>query len=264
MIDFFNRMFLMLLMCLFSTISFSQDSIKKDIPFNPDRPGIGTPPDIVRQGHVHFESGYQYGYRENGSEKTTNNIYNSTLIRIGLAKNFELRMEADYSELKTNNIKESHSYTGFNNLMVGSKIFLSEQNRFLPKTSLLMSFTFPNSNLDEFTTTYLAPSLTLLMQNSLHEYVSLGYNLGLIWDGVQAEPGGFYAVSIDIDLPFKVEIFMEGYGYFYSNSPNEHKMDLGLTWRRLKNLQFDVSGGMSITNKSPDYFVACGFAARLP
>ena len=75
-----------------------------------DRPGMATPPSIAEPTSFQIETGFSF--EKNMLEKPSQqNIgYNSTLLRYGINKNSEIRLQTDYLQVKT----DSLITTGFN------------------------------------------------------------------------------------------------------------------------------------------------------
>ena len=100
------------------------------------------------------------------------------------------------------------------------------------------------------------------MQNTLNEKISLGYNLGLQWDGVQPNATAAYSVSLSMNLPEGLDISLECYGFTTESSVTNYHADIGCTDPVNNDVQIDLSGGVSLNAAAPDSFIAFGLAWR--
>ena len=68
-----------------------------------ERPGVTNPPQTVDLKKLQIESGFYYESDKikNTDLKTYNYLYPTTLIRYGLLKNFELRLQVDIAGIST-------------------------------------------------------------------------------------------------------------------------------------------------------------------
>ena len=231
-------------------------------PIVPDRPGQTNPPNVVSSGLIQFETGFLREASKSGDISTVNYLYNTSLVRVGLLDNCELRFIFEYAGIKVDSAAHSVSVDGFNPVSVGTKLAVCPEKGIIPQTALNVAVTFPYFGKKEFRPTFLAPSFFLLMQNTLNEKLSLGYNLGLQWDGVQPNATAAYSVSLSMNVPGGLGVSVECYGFTTENSSSDYHADLGLTYLINNDIQVDLSGGISFNTAPPDSFVACGLAWR--
>ena len=126
-----------------------------------------------------------------------------------------------------------------------------------------MSVALPYFGSQEFRPAYLAPSFIFLMQNTLSDRYSLGYNLGLQWDGNQPNATAVYSISLSINVLENFGVFAEAYGFSMEKSLSDYRGDFGCTYLVTNNLQLDISGGVGLNSIAPDSFIAFGFAWRI-
>jgi hypothetical protein len=93
---------------------------------------------------------------------------------------------------------------------------------------------------------------------------SIGYNLGVEWDGETAVPGYFYSVAKRIGLTDKLGMFVEEYGLIPEAGDSEHLFDAGFTYLVLPNFQLYISGGIGLNDDAIDNFLSFGLTYRLP
>jgi len=101
-----------------------------------------------------------------------------------------------------------------------------------------------------------------LMQNNLSEKLSLGYNLGLQWDGEQPNATAVYSISPSLSIAEGLSIFAEFYGFSTEKSVSDYRADMGFAYLVNDNVQIDISAGIGLNTVAPDSFVAFGLAWR--
>ncbi len=222
-----------------------------------DRPDQTECPFIVPANHFQVESGFSY-------EKVTTNssayALPSTLIRYGVNEMFEFRL---IEEFVAEEIYKETS-TGFTPLTFGLKAKLNEEKGIFPEMAFIGHLSIPDFASEDYKTVYYAPSFRLTMQHTLSEKVTLAYNLGAEWDGFSAEPTFIYTLTSGITTGKNTGIYFEFYGFAPQNQNADHRFDGGFVYQMKPNMQFDISGGVGITENAPDYYGALGFSFRLP
>jgi hypothetical protein len=227
-----------------------------------DRPGQTNPPNIVPLGIFQLETGFSRESNKIGNILITNFLYNTSLIRIGLLENCELRLIFEYAGTTTDSLAQSSTINGFNPISVGSKLAVCPEKGIIPQTSFNVSIALPYFGKQEFRPPYLAPSFFLLMQNTLSDRYSLGYNLGLQWDGFQPNATAVYSISLSITVLESVSIFAECFGFSTEKSASEYHSDFGCAYLVNNNLQLDISGGVGLNARTANSYVAFGLAWR--
>ncbi|MCX6267508.1 MAG: transporter [Bacteroidetes bacterium] len=237
---------------------------KEAIPFVPDRPGFATPPDVVSFRKVQLENGFQYTNFFEGDVHIENFLFTSLLVRYGLAKFAELRIQSDFAY---NIVKDSTAPTtvyGFNPVTIGTKIKLLSQQKVIPNISLLFNLTLPFIGQQEFLPKTFTPALYMLMSNDLTESLNICYNYGLTWFGGSEALLHFYTVCIDVHLHPKWDVFIEGYGYAALHAYPSYNMDTGAAFLINNHLQVDFSASGSITSIRDFYLLNMGIAWKIP
>jgi hypothetical protein len=231
-------------------------------PIVPDRPGQTNPPDVVASGIVLFETGFQRETKNAGGIQTINELYNTSLVRLGLMTNCELRLVVEYAGTRADSGSQSSAAQGFNPVSIGTKIAICPEKGIIPQTAMNVAFTLPYVGRREFRPSFLAPSFFLLMQNTLSEKLSLGYNLGLQWDGEQPNTTLAYSISPSLTVAEGLSVFAEFYGFSTEKSVSDYRADMGCAYLVNDNVQVDVSAGVGLNTVAPDSFVAFGLAWR--
>lgn len=217
--------------------------------FTADRPGVSTGTSVVNQGVIQWEQGVQYdGDGEDGSF-----TYSNTLLRYGLFDGVELRLGGDafVSDGK-------HDFSG---LTVGSKIGLYEGCGAVPAISVLAQFAIPHTASEACDVDHLAPSLYLLFENPVTDWLSIGYNVGAEWDGTRGKPTTFVALCLGFSLGERLGCFAESYNYL--DTVDQYAVDFGFNYQVAERVQVDVAANMDVRYPSSCWAVSLGVAWQL-
>ena len=234
-------------------------------PINPDRPDQSNSPSVLPIRSLQFENGIQYESQKfEGDSKISTETIPDVLIRYGLFKNAELRVDVQYLHQTFKSGMSELELNGMSPLSIGTKIKISEEKGIRPAIGFQFDITIPKTGAQAFQTEYTAPEFRLLMQNTISKKLSVSYNLGETWDGFTARPSTLYTVSLGIEVNKKIGLFIEPYGFLTSGEKPDHRFDAGLTYLIRNNLQSDISAGVGLTSVSPDFFIGAGFSFRLP
>lgn len=186
-------------------------------------------------------------------------LSNGTLFRYGLLENFELRLETELLQIYSNDI----STGGLSPVRIGMKMHIANQHGISPDFGFIASLGINKLASKNFQTSYTAPVLNFVFNNDLSNTFSLGYNMGMAWDGETANPDYFYTLSLGIDFTENLDGFAETYGFFEAKNKPDYRMDAGLAFKIKPLLQFDVSGGLGITANAPQGFISTGISYRI-
>lgn len=233
------------------------------IIFVPDRPGMATPPDILSFERIQIENGNTFENNIDGTVHHENYFMPAFLFRIGLLKNAEARIFMDYATKIETDSGITTKLNGLDPITFGTKIKLFKPRKILPKTSVLINLTLPFYGKTEFTPEYLAPSVFLLMSNSILKKLTLCYNYGMIWHGDLSPMTHFYAVSLGTSIFKKISIFTEVYGSTSKYERAGHYYDGGLAFLINNHIQIDVSAAGKFNSNNDYYFVNAGFAWQI-
>ncbi|MBN1447972.1 MAG: transporter, partial [Bacteroidetes bacterium] len=123
---------------------------------------------------------------------------------------------------------------------------------------------------------YLAPDFALAFSHTLTSTLSLGYHIGVKWDGEFVMPIGYYALSLGIGVAEDIAVFVEAFGDMPGYAPPQHNLDAGIAWAAGEDLQLDASAGLGLNDPeedssdprwlsvyATDYFVELGVSWRL-
>ncbi len=248
-----KKLFIFLLLAMAGLPVLAQESVE----FTADRPGASTGPSVVGHKVIQLEQGIQY----DGDGGAGTFTFSNTLLRYGLFPNMELRLGGDgfmYQESE-----EISGFTSaFSGLSIGTKIKCFEGEGIVPAVSVLADFGIPCTASEGFNVDYLAPSLYLLFENPVNDWLSIGYNLGAEWDGTLPQPTTFAALCLGFSMTEDLGCFVESYNYFGSLG-NTYAMDFGLNWMAGRKVQLDLAANIDLTNPAQCWSVSCGVAWQL-
>jgi hypothetical protein len=256
-----SKLSIFVILIFLSTFTFAQNGT--DLTVSADRPGVGTPPSVMPVNHFQIETGFLYEKSTVDNSTTKLFSYDQSLFRYGLLSFAELRLSGDFTKTKIGFAGTDTSFTGFGPINFGTKISILKGKGIIPATSLLVNVTLPKTGKKEYQTTNAAPSIYLLFQNSLTDKLSLGYNLGLEWDGVSDKPTTFYAVNLGYGITEKLSCYIENYGYLISGG-NDFFVDGGFAYQLTDKLQLDLYGGIDTKGAKTDSQISAGISWLIP
>ncbi len=239
-----------------------------------DRPDQTESTDILQPGYVQIETGVMHeripddGIGFYLSEESS--IYISTLIRIGVFENLELRIAPEYGIINNRSRYEldpewyEQKSEGFTPLVLGTKIKIVAERLHSPALSFLFNIDLPEIAGKDFKSSYTTPEVRLAIAKELSDRFGLGVNVGAEFNMALGETNGLYTVALGLGLLDNLSGFIEFYGFFRQYSKNTHFLDGGLTYLIQKNIQLDLSAGTGLTDFTQDYFISGGLSVRLP
>jgi hypothetical protein len=259
-----------------------QDQLKNDLVPDyskewmvTDRPHIAETPFLVPKSYVQIETGFQWQKSRPAYSVTNDITYNTTLVRLGLSRRVEARLEMEYAGYRT--LKKSNDSliakaNGLSGLNVGSKVFLFNGHGIVPKGTLLYGVSLPFFGTKDFRSSYTAARIEFLFLNRIARFYEFEYNLGVQWDGNTKNTAYAYAFNNELEINHKFHFFVELYGYLYENSStddrfngsftSDHRANGGIWYLFNKDFQFDLSGGVGLSKISPNYYFAVGLSNR--
>ncbi|MCP3979276.1 MAG: transporter [bacterium] len=237
-----------------------------------DRPDQTESAEVVPRNAVQFEVGWTHAEDGDGDD-TTADSFPETLVRVGLAERWELRLGYDgYRWTEADTPGGSVDTDGSADASVGFKVGLFDENGRRPQGALIASLGLPVGD-EEFTTDRADPSFRLALANGLTERLSLGYNLGAAWQTVTDSSGDRDTFS---RLEWTVALGISGgerFGYYVelfgdaalsdSGGP-ANAFDGGVTWLVRDNVQLDAAAGVGLSDEAGDWYAGLGISFRVP
>jgi hypothetical protein len=237
----------------------TEDAITTDRPtFTPSSRAVGN-------GRVQLETGYTFTTGQNAGSTTPTHSYPEAELRIGMfADWFELRLTQNV--LST--VSGGHSTTGAADLLLGTRFWLTEKDRFLPESSLILQTTVPSGG-DAFTNRKMLPGLILVYSwDLIPERVSLSGSsqANAAVDSV-SHSYLHLAQSLVLGYTFnpKLGAFAEWYAQFPSGARTgvgpQYSFDSGFTYKVTNNVQLDIRAGLGLPHPT-DFFTGAGLSYR--
>ncbi len=238
---------LLILVALSAIIpSFAQDSD----PIATDRPTQSAGSTVVRKGSALIEYGFIY---ENAGD-ITNVTFANFLARVGLINGVELRISQNIQQSK--NELTDLKVDGLSPITIGTKIHLIEEQGAVPQTSIIGQVTLANGN-EAFRPSEPVPEVRLNFSNTLSDFLSLGYNIGMAFP--EDNNTTLYSVVLGYSFSPGWTVFAEPYGFFQDGA-SDHRFNTGVIYLISDNIQFDITGGIGLSDISPDSFIGFGAA----
>jgi len=257
-------------------------------PLVTDRPDQTESAAIVPAGWLQIEAGvtyeegsYAYAGFDYGSAWTTQ--MPGVLLRLGLNRNVELRIGAAYTrEILTVRDRPMDmsgadwpdylgDESGMEPFSLGMKAALSEEHGMIPQAAVLVTVGIPGTGSEYFDSDWPAPEIRFAFAHTLSDVFSIGYNLGIAWDGTSPVHAGYYSFVLGAGLTEMIGAYAEVYGDLPGDMPALHRADAGLTFLLNPDLQLDLSAGMALSTPDvaiPHYrmdsFAGFGVSWRVP
>lgn len=243
----------------------AQTTDRNEEPLITDRPDVTESPFTVGKGNFQIESGASFINNSQNGLDITETVFNTSLLRYGLSNNFELRLGWDYINInsKRDNL-ELFDATGFNPLLIGAKIDVTNENGWVPQIGLLTHLRLPFTAASEFKPEETGIEMIFAFNHTLNEKSGIGYNLGArVGDDRSLEY--IYSISYGRSLTEKIGVYGELYGFFPESNKAGHLWDAGITYLVNNNLQLDatIGTGFQGTNTDQNLLVSFGFSYRI-
>ena len=221
--------------------------------YSPDRPGMATGTGLMAPGSIDWESGMECDWTSDSHSW----LLPTTMVRLGLTKYAELRLEYDGSLDKDGD----HWRYNVQPLVIGTKLRACDGHGWVPDISIMANLSIPCTKAltDEM---HVAPQIYALFNNDINEHFSIGYNVGAEWNGVSTKPIAFVAVCLGAGITDHLGAFLESYNYF-GHGDAQCCADFGLNYMLTDRLQLDVNAGLPFCHPRDGAFVGIGVAWQI-
>ncbi len=238
---------------LFSLISFILMAQENEmVELIGDRPDQTESAFVIPKGYFQFEDGFLF---ENETSENQNISYSSMLLRYGLFKNFELRIASEYNKIKTSGLDD---ITGLSPISIGTKIHVNEENGWIPQVAFLVHINLAHTGNKDFMQNYHSSQMALTFNHTMNNSWSIGYSLGVEFPSDVGYSIGTYTIVSGFTISEKVGAFIEAYGDFSKYMYADNKINGGVTYLLLPNLQLDFAGGFGLSEYSADSYWGLG------
>jgi hypothetical protein len=248
--------------------SFSGGPAGYDVPLQSDRPDFTEASTTVGRGVVQLEAGYTYFFDESGGATSVAHSFPEALLRIGMfAEWFELRLGQNAATGRVTNFADIARFNGLEDLYIGAKLGLTPQESILPEMALIFQATVPTGH-PTLTEDETLPGINWLYGWDINDFLAVGASTQI--NRAIDDTGSNYldlaqSLTINYTLSERVGAYTEWFVIAPSGADTaqtQHVFDGGFTFRFSNNLQFDVRGGIGLSEAAPDYFLGSGFVKR--
>jgi hypothetical protein len=233
---------------------------------DPDRPHLPEASTTVGLGRAVLEAGYTYN--TSGGFFPLNS-YPEALLRIGVIADWlEVRLAQNLtSQTTTNELGVPTFISGAQDLQLGVKLALTEQQKCLPESALILQMTVPTGSKDE-TADRVLPGIHY---DCTWEIIKdlLSVETVVLADGAVDDHGHTFTslghgVTAVYELTKKLEAFGELDSFYAAgdSAPPQHYFVGGLVYFITPSCEIDIRAGVGLNQHADGYLVGSGFALR--
>jgi hypothetical protein len=241
---------------------------KDDEPkrIDPDRPHLPESSSTVGLGWAVLEAGYTYN--TSGGFFPLHS-FPEAVLRVGMfADWFELRIGQNLaSQTTTDSFGVRSTNTGAEDLQLGVKLALTEQQQCLPESALILQMTVPTGS-KAFTANRVLPGIHY---DCTWEVIQdlLSVETVIFADGAVDDHGHTFTmlghgVTAAYDVTKKLEAFVELDSFYAAgdSAPPQHYFVAGLVYFITPNCEIDCRAGVGLNEHADGYLIGSGFAIR--
>lgn len=254
---FFVRLVFGLMFILVSRHSYAQFTEK----LRSTRPGEATSPFVTGRNVFQLESGFTYGSAGNNDQLDIATLKNSTLLRWGLRRNFELGAAFDLQRDQFM-LQDSFGYvtSGFRDVKMSLKYQMKQGTRYAPsiafQTAAVLHFLEGQDHPRSF-----SPSFFLLLSQPLSSRVSMVGNIGFDWSNMEGNLTGRYALHLQAALTDRLSFVAENHGRLSADALGTHFIS-GISYHLKDDFEIDIGLGYDYYDQVHDVFLSLGFSWR--
>ena len=220
-----------------------------------DRPGALTGTDVMPRFKVQWETGTGFESTKGGSNIL---VLNNTLLRFGLFETAEIRLGANV--LMLNEGQGTQPTFGMTPLTFGIKTKFFEGRGILPSVALLAEVKSPHIGTKDWLPSHLTPTLHLLFDHTVTNWLSIGYNVGTEWEIESATAASYLGFGLYFTISEQIGSFVETYNYFRPEESNQYLTQFGFTWLVSRRVQLDLAADLDFQNLGKFYAISGGVA----
>jgi hypothetical protein len=237
-------------------------------PLATDRPDFTEASSTVGLGRTQLEFGYTYFRDDEAGVELRADSYPELLTRVGMfAEWFEFRIAWNYAHERIVAAGLNDNVDGAEDLYLGCKLALFEQDGWLPELAIVPQMTVP-TGARSFTTDEVMPGMNVLYGWDVTE--SLTFAGSTQGNRALDETGDFFdeyaqSLTVGVSLSEQIGMYNEVFGIFPHGAVEtgpEYYYNGGFTFLVNNNLQFDVRAGWGLNDRSDDFFAGAGGAIR--
>jgi hypothetical protein len=224
-----------------------------------DRPDATESANVMQPGEIQIEAGYSYErFSEEAIESTLTGV--SALIRVGLFKQAELRLETGFLNQNTTELSKVNGLTA---MTIGTKLNILNDYKNGFQLAFLGHLTLPGTGKEEFNPINIGSDFRLAAAKDLSDRVSVGVNIGMEWDGNSPKQTILYSVASGIGVVGDLGVFIEVFGFFPKDGNAQHFFNSGATYLISPDFQLDFGVGLGLNKMSSDLILTFGSSYRI-
>jgi hypothetical protein len=236
---------------------------------NADRPGIADGSTVVGPKRIQLETGIQTEFRRNGAERD-HAVFIPTLLRIGIDKRFEARVEGNtFTRTTTSEADvQTDEASGLAPVSIGLKYHI-EDSKGITRPSVGVIFrVFPVSGTNGFQTDHVTGDLRLAADWDFAPRLSLNPNIGVGRyedDRGQTFTTAIFALTLNYLPSKRLNPFVDMGVQRPEESGGKSSVifDTGVAYIIGRNVQLDVSAGTGAHGNTPPHpFIGVGVSFR--
>ena len=249
-------------------MSFGSMHAQTEEPLGPlvtDRPDATESPSTVQPGYIQVETGSFFTKFEKDELEIDATTYNTTLVRIGILDNLEMRLGWDFTEEEYTyrGQKWDNILSGFSPLLFGTKIGIVKEKNGWPEIGLIGHLQLPFLAASDYRPETTGIDFRFAFAHTLSDKSSLSYNVGVEWGDDSPEASYIYTIAYGYSVTDVFGLYFELYGDLPEDSSANHLWDAGLTYLLTDNVQLDATVGSGIT-EGQKLLLSAGVSFRLP
>lgn len=251
--------------CALIVLMVSRAAAQDDAAIDPDRPDVSVSAKTVGAGRVQLESGLLFERTRLAGEPTERRLSAEALLRIGLGRSLELRLEGE----PIVRLRGAENETDVGDWKVAAKWRFLDGSEgggwpglaLLPWVKLPTAPTPIGSGKADF-------GLLFAASFDLPADFALDADASIVAVGQTRPSGHLLQALVSASLSRKLAAGLAAFGeVFYASREewgerNRVGADGGLVWTVLPNLALDVAVGTSLYGRFPDVFVRAGGSVR--
>lgn len=249
-----------------------EDQAPEDDSIVTDRPHFSEASSLVGLGRVQVESGFTLYLDSFSGTRSKQYSFPETLYRIGLFQEwFELRVGYNYLVEKSHDgFGNESTLSGSDDLYLGAKLALTEQEGWLPEMAIFPQARIPTGHKD-FTSGEVLPGFNLAYSWLISDFIELECNTQL-----NRRKDGSNHLYLEAIQTANVEYLFsdrfEGFTEWFCLLPDgsidpgtgpQHYLHGGFAFKIRPNVQADIHSGVGLNSHSTNAFHGAGFSFRL-
>ena len=244
-------------------------------PLVADRPDFTEAAATVGRGVFQLEFGYTYEYDRpgGGGGKTWTHSIGEALLRVGvLSEAVELRLGLSPVAMRAGTDGRRSTETGTEDLYLGIKLALAEQEGLRPALAILPQMTVPTGSA-AFTSDRTLPGVNFIYGWDVTEDVALAgstqVNRAVAESRGAEEEYAEWAQSAvaGFSVGARAGFYAEWFAFFHAEPDGtraEHYANGGFTWSFSDDVQWDIRAGAGLNDSATGFFAGTGFVVRFP